>query len=204
MKIGYKIDNEDNVSIIQGEDRVLKIRLFDDSTKIPIDLTGAEIKFESKTKQNGKLVVRSVALTFLDAAVNVAEDKISLPGHGLVEGQKLQLISGGTLPDGLALLTNYYAKVVDENTIQLSASPGGDAIDITAAAGGGTHSLDLPLLTIDGNDAILGTISVPMDDTVTSQMKAGEKQTPEIEYTISGVTRIVELSKSLSVLEQAV
>lgn len=204
MKIGFKIDNEDNVSLVQGEDRVLKIRLLDDDTKIPVDLTGASIKFEAKSKQGGKLVVRSTALTFVDSAVDVANDKISLPAHGLAEGQKIQLLSGGTLPAGLALLTNYYVKIADENSIQLLSAPGGSVVDITAAAGGGTHTVDVALATIDGNDAVLGTISVPMDDTVTSQLKGGEKQTPEIEYTISGVTRVIQLSKAFNVLEQVV
>lgn len=203
MSIQFKIDDQDSVSIIQGEDRTLKIRLLDDLMK-PVDLTGASVKLEAKSKTNSKVIVRSVALTLVDAAVDVALDRISVPDHGLVENQVVQLSTTGVLPAGLAAATDYYVKVVDQDTIQLAASAGGTAIDITSAAGGGTHTVVQPLITMPGNDAILGTVTVPMDDVVTGSLKAGEKQTPEIEYTISGVTRIVQLSKAWSVVSQAV
>jgi hypothetical protein len=204
MDIGFLIDDEENVKVIQGEDRVLKIRLFDMDTKIPVDLTGASISFQAKSKDGGKLALASVALNFVDGNVSVVDNTIEIPSHGLVKNQRVQLTTTGALPTGLAVLTTYYVIVIDENHIALASAKDGTAIDITAAAGGGTHSVDSPLMTITGNDAVLGTVSVPMDDSVTSQLKAGRMQTPEIEYTIGSTTRIVQLLKALDVQEQVV
>lgn len=204
MKIGFRIDHQEHVTIIQGEDRTLQMRFFDDESGDPIDLTGAVVKFEARSAKGGKQSVSSVALTFLDAAVDVTADSIAIPAHGLVEGQKLQLTTTGVLPAGLALATDYYVKVVDADHIQLSLTSGGAAVDITAAAGGGTHSVDSPLITLTGVAAPQGICSVPLDDVVTAALKCGAQQTPEIEYTISGVTRIVQLQKAWTVLEQTV
>lgn len=88
------------------------------------------------------------ALTFADAAVSVANDTITLPGHGLTTGAgPIPLTNtGGALPAGLAA-QSYFAIVVDANTIKLATTLanalGGTAVDITAAAGGGVHKLTL-------------------------------------------------------------
>lgn len=83
--------------------------------------------------------------SFVDADVNVGNDTIAETSHGLFTGDKVQLTSSGTLPAGLALLTDYYVIRVDANTIKLAASAydaeWGNAVDITAAAGGGTHNV---------------------------------------------------------------
>lgn len=63
--------------------------------------------------------------------VNVADNEITIPSHGLNAGLKGQLTSTGTLPAGLSLATDYFVLVVDEDTIQLSASLNGAAVDIT-------------------------------------------------------------------------
>ncbi len=55
------------------------------------------------------------------------------------------MISGGTLPAGLALVTNYWVIAVDVDTIAFATSRANaladTRVDITAAAGGGTHTL---------------------------------------------------------------
>lgn len=74
------------------------------------------------------------AKSFLAAAVNVANDTITLTAHGFVTGLKIAL-SGTNLPTGLSA-TNYWAIVVDANTIKvavsLAAAVAGTAVDITA------------------------------------------------------------------------
>ena len=85
--------------------------------------------------------------TFVDADVTVAADTIDDTAHGFSNGYgPYQITSSGTLPAGLALLTNYYVRRVDDDTYTLhtthiGAQKGTGIVDITAAAGGGTHTI---------------------------------------------------------------
>lgn len=82
--------------------------------------------------------------TFEDGDVDVDEDTITITGHGLVTGADVALTTSGSLPGGLSA-TDYFVIVVDADTIQLATSlsnaQAGTAVDITSAAGGGTHTL---------------------------------------------------------------
>jgi hypothetical protein len=72
-----------------------------------------------------------------DATANT----LTAPGHPYVTGDVVRMYnSGGALPAGLAANTDYYALGVSGNTMQLAATAGGAAIDITGA-GTGTHFL---------------------------------------------------------------
>jgi len=86
-----------------------------------------------------------VAFDFVDGDVTVGTDTINETAHGLLDGDVIQLTSTGTLPAGLALATDYYVIRVDADNFKLAASAKdseeGVAVDITAAAGGGTHTL---------------------------------------------------------------
>lgn len=89
-------------------------------------------------------VAASTAKTFTDADVDTTDDKITITAHGYYTGRKVAATTTGTLPAGLSA-TNYYVIKVNANTIQLASSMAnavaGIAVDITAAAGGGTHTL---------------------------------------------------------------
>lgn len=102
--------------------------------------TGQLISYSSVVPHN------KPSVTFVDGDVTVGTDNIAITGHGLVEGDLIQLTTSGTLPAGLALATDYYVIRVDADNIKLAASladaEAGTAVDITAAAGGGTHSVD--------------------------------------------------------------
>lgn len=83
--------------------------------------------------------------TFADADVNTTNDTITEASHGYKTGLKVALTnSGGALPTGLSA-TDYYVIRVDDNTIKLASSQAnalaGTAVNITAASGGGTHTL---------------------------------------------------------------
>lgn len=81
---------------------------------------------------------------FVDGDVTVGTDNIAETGHGFETGQRVQLTTTGTLPAGLATATDYYIIRVDADNYKLAASladaEAGTAVDITAAAGGGTHT----------------------------------------------------------------
>lgn len=83
--------------------------------------------------------------TFVDADVDVVENTVTKAAHGLITGQTFTLTTSGVLPAGLALLTTYYAITVSSSVFKVASSLAnalaGTAVDITAAAGGGTHTV---------------------------------------------------------------
>lgn len=97
-------------------------------------------------------VTTPAADTFADADVDVDENTITLTAHGMLTGLKVAATTDGVLPDGLSA-TTYYVIAVDANTIKLASSlvnaQAGTAVDITAAAGGGTHTLTPTATDID-------------------------------------------------------
>lgn len=89
-------------------------------------------------------VAAATAKTFADADVNTSTDRITITAHGYLTGRKVAATTTGTLPGGLSA-TDYYIIKVDADTIKLATSSAnaqaGTAVDITSAAGGGTHTL---------------------------------------------------------------
>lgn len=84
----------------------------------------------------GSLVSRARLIASVDPATDVLE----LEGHGLPADMPVTLTvdAGGELPSGLSTLTVYYAKLVElesgifsESLLQLAATAGGAAIDLT-------------------------------------------------------------------------
>lgn len=59
--------------------------------------------------------------------------------HGLSEGDRIKLLTTGTLPSGLAPLTTYWVRYVNPNQYKLSITRTGDFIDFVNT-GSGTHS----------------------------------------------------------------
>lgn len=83
--------------------------------------------------------------TFEDGDVATGTDIITVDeNESLFTGQAVALTTSGTLPTGLSA-TTYYVIRVSSTTIKLATSVSnanyGTAVDITAAAGGGTHTL---------------------------------------------------------------
>ena len=86
----------------------------------------------------------TTSFTFEDADVNTGTEYITETAHGMSNGQQIRLTnSGGALPTGLSAGITYYVVGVTANTFQLSTTLGGSAVNITAAAGGGTHTVSL-------------------------------------------------------------
>lgn len=85
--------------------------------------------------------------TFVDAAVTAGTDIIVLPGHTFSTGDLVKLSASATLPAGLVATKQYYVIKVSDGSIKLATSAAnataGTAVDITAAAGGGTHTIRL-------------------------------------------------------------
>jgi len=84
--------------------------------------------------------------TFVDGNVTVETDTIESGAHGFSTGDAVTLTTTGTLPTGLSLATTYYVVRVDADSFKLAATlahalAGTPVVDITAAAGGGTHTI---------------------------------------------------------------
>jgi len=93
------------------------------------------------------------AKTFADADVTVVGDLITKTAHGLFTGLKVAATTAGVLPAGLSA-TNYWVIKLSADTFKLASSlansAAGTAVDITAAAGGGTHTLTPATLVTTG------------------------------------------------------
>ncbi len=84
----------------------------------------------------------SIDDTFVDGDVTVGTDQITLTAHSFNDGNSVVLTTTGTLPAGLSTEDVYYVSDVDSNTIALYTDKELTSIvDITAAAGGGTHTI---------------------------------------------------------------
>lgn len=87
-----------------------------------------------------------VSDTFVDANVTTATDTVTLGTHPFVTGDIGRFTTTGVVPTGLATgSNNYYTRRVNDNDVTFHTTKGGantdtSKVDITAAAGGGTHT----------------------------------------------------------------
>lgn len=76
--------------------------------------------------------------------------------HPHADGDKVRLsISGGALPTGLSLATDYFVRDVSGDTLKLAATAGGAAIDITSAGSGIMFIGEIPATTLAGMKLVL-------------------------------------------------
>ncbi len=89
--------------------------------------------------------------TFVDGDVDTTDgasgNSVNLVGHLFETGDKVQLSnSGGALPGGLSTATDYWIIKLDADNFQFASSiynaSQGIDVDITSAAGGGTHTIE--------------------------------------------------------------
>lgn len=102
---------------------------------------------------------------------NASTEVITATAHGLYDGDKVVLTTTGTLPAGLATATDYWVRDRSANTLKLSETAGGEAVDITDT-GSGTH-------TITRNDGTAAGVHVTVINLTTSQ------RTPDNSYTVT-------------------
>lgn len=101
------------------------------------------VPFEDTTCQ----YVALADFTFVDGDITTGTDLIAKTAHGMSTGDGPFRVSnsGGALPTGLAVDTNYWIIATTADGFKLASSKANalaaTAVDITAAAGGGTHTL---------------------------------------------------------------
>lgn len=87
------------------------------------------------------IFVKGGAINATSTIIDDATDTITITAHGLLDEQgPLYLTTDDTLPGGLDTSTPYWVIFVDVNTIRLSATQGGSAVDIVDT-GAGTLTL---------------------------------------------------------------
>ena len=104
-----------------------------------IDISGNTI---NDAQVDSVKLISASADTFVDGDVNTTTDRITLSDHFHADSQAVTLTTSGTLPGGISLATTYYVKSIDKDTIELYvAADLAVIVDITSAAGGGTHTI---------------------------------------------------------------
>ena len=89
----------------------------------------AELVYKTESDQH---------LSFAASAINVSTDEITITAHGLANNDKVKIFRDGaaTFPGGLENGKEYYVVNATANTIKLSLTSGGPAIDLTGSPSG--------------------------------------------------------------------
>jgi hypothetical protein len=115
--------------------------------------------------------------TFIFITVNIDDDTLYVPNHGLVSGQVVKYSNGaGTIVGGLTNDTSYFVVVIDSSLIRLSTSANLNSFVNLTTAGTGTHTLTITSLNFTTN-----TISIP---------NHGFEQGELVEYDTRGQTAV--------------
>lgn len=133
---------------------------------------GPSVGNNSVIRTNDAQVLTSVSLWADDDTVESVEtgaDTLTMTAHSYSDGQLVRLATTGTLPAGLAVDTDHYVVGSTTDTIQLSTSHGGSAINITDT-GTGTHTVYRPQ-----NGMTAGPVAIETGVTVT--IKSGSAWT---------------------------
>lgn len=109
---------------------------------VPKDTRSYKINYTPTAR---KLIKQALAT----ADVVIATDRITVTAHGLLADAPVQFTTDATLPTPLFVDTVYFAIIVDVNTIQIAATLGGTAIDITVQ-GTGPHTIGSAFDGING------------------------------------------------------
>ena len=149
---------------------------------------------------------RTETITFLDGNVNTSTDLAVVSSTvWLTTGQAVALTnSGGTLPGGLSATTYYVIRDSATTTkfaTTLANAVAGTAVDITSAAGGGTHTMTVTLtsrtIAAEGGEEThaLTTAEIPshthVDNAITNTGSNAEGGSGELQYqgaTVTGAT----------------
>lgn len=123
------------------------------TTGVLTDFNSSTVSFRNCDKGAWQFNITNTTpttFTFVDGDVNTTNDTIAETAHGISTGTKVVLSTTGVLPGGLSA-TTYYVIASSANLIKLATSYvlaiAGTAVDITSAAGGGTHTVTVSTLS---------------------------------------------------------
>lgn len=151
---------------------------------MPIPLAPVDAK---KAIFAGSTVLMFTLVAALTGATAAIGTTITATGHGMVDKQAVTYVSG-TGFTGLTAGTVYYVSYIDANTFKLAATPGGTAINITAAGSAGVfqpqavmvsksidHDLDQKMEDLKAPDdkgilRVIGTVVVEQGESFKFQL----------------------------------
>lgn len=140
--------------------------------------------------------------TFVDGDVTVGTDTIAETGHGMATGLLVTLTTTGTLPTGLNTGTNYYVIRVDADNYQLASSLAnalaGTPVDITGAAGGGTHTVNVTALSATLKLQLAHAEAGPWVDLASASTSISGTQVSHIERTAIPAFNFVRVQHTIS------
>jgi autotransporter-associated beta strand protein len=148
------------------------------------------------TQLAGNIEGKVLTADFVDGDVNTGTDRITATSHGLETGDRVYLTTTGTLPTGLSTATEYFVLNVDANTFELATTLAnaiaGTQVDITAAAGGGTHTVEAGGLEMKASSLTkTPTLTIP---TLTDTSDLSK----DLTFTLSGATTAKTMTISSS------
>ena len=110
------------------------------------------------------------AIGFVPTDVALSTNKITVTAHGFSDADPVRLKSTGNLPAPLEPATDYYVLNKMANDLEVAATPGGTAIDITSV-GTGAHTVG----TLTDPTVVTFTITEP-DGTETAYINGTDAQ----------------------------
>lgn len=165
----YPSDPEILLAILQSDESVCTDGYFqsvNDALANPFNVTTAPLANRANIPFHrgdiDKVEVAQSAKAFTCTVANT----LTITAHGYTTGQLVTAITTGTLPTGMAVLTNYYVIVVDNASIKLATTfqnaVAGSNISITQATGSGVHTLIAWVIGIEAKnlDDITNAIAV--------------------------------------------
>lgn len=136
----------DDLVVQFGERGPADVRVISDVTCRTLE--GYAVQMSARVERGG-LPVNLMACGRALFTVNTGTDVITSVGHGRSNGDAIvfHTIVGGTLPGGLTADTAFYVINANTDDLQVSATPGGSAVDLTST-GTGPYFWDVPTCTV--------------------------------------------------------
>lgn len=189
-------------SFVQGEDRQMELLVLDRASGKAFDLTGAVVTLHLPRDGGGSLKRYSAATRVPAAQVVPAASgnpgSITLPAHGLVNGDTFTVVAaggGGALPGGLAISTPYLVKFLTEDTFSIQTAAGADVTLSTA----GTVGFDLTLADGVTNGGASGDLVFTLSSVFTKGVQSGAGQSVQLDLLIAGKRRAAQQLGALTV-----
>lgn len=134
----------------RGRDHNFTLQIYQSDLVTPQGLLAGDVvrfKIWDTAGSPPDLDLDSIDLPSATFTADDATDVITSAGHGLLDGDRVQLTTSNTLPAGLATGTVYYVRDKTTDTFKLAATAAGSAIDITDT-GTGTHTWEQVYSTV--------------------------------------------------------
>jgi hypothetical protein len=167
--------------------------LTDDAVYYVIRVDGSTIRLSTSPLLNNVVNLSGVGTgthSLVIESINFAQDRITLPNHGFLQGELVEYNSRGqTTITGLESNQTYYVIFIDGDNLKLADSPenavNGIAVDLEASpAGVGRHTLTSLSQTPDG---IYEIKTIPTEDTFVVEARG---QVPELVKTFNPRTTV--------------